>query len=250
MGGAPFPWCETPQFVQSYGRLASLLKSDVVALDLGSYFEDWVGRHPAAITGLPPARRVTQALRHLLALPEARGTFVETAQAIRHSRKEAIALVLPPFDEWIPDASRLAGGVVEHAEVDEDAIDDIAVAVADFTRILSGIGIDALLVNETPRAHLSAERLELYSPLSNLAKHYQWDIGLRFCDARTLETGATGFDFLITRWPSGAAGVCGLELSDEFWAGGGTIPQRGLVYVEVPADASPEDVLAKLALLR
>lgn len=250
MAGAEFSWCNTASFVQGYGRLLGLVKSDVVALGLGSFFESWVTRHPTAISIGAPRGRIANPLTQLLGNPEARAQFVEIATAVGQSFKQVLALVLPPFDSWIKWAHERAHIQVGKVVVDEDAIDDIAVAAADFVRSASGAEVDTLLINESAQMRISLEQPDLYAPLTNLARHYHWDAGLRRDAVPTDGSSPDEFDYVVARGTTRNARFNSIELPIEFWSGGAVSSDAGLVYAQVPVDATPENVVARLGVLQ
>lgn len=250
MGGAAFPWCDTAAFVQGHARLNGLARSDVVALDVGSFFESWIARYPLTISGSLPRGRVALPLTQLLGDTAARKQFADIATAVRHSFKQVLALELPPFGAWIEWAHDAGSVPGEGIAIDDDAIDDVAVAAADFMRCASSAGIDTLLINESEQLRISVDQPDLYAPLTNLARHYHWDAGLRRHAKPTPDGLPAEFDYVIARGITRHLRFDTAELPAEFWSADAAPCEAGLLYAQVPPDATPEQVVARLGVLQ
>src|SRR5438128_446190 len=82
---------------------------------------------------------------------------------------------------WLDDAYRLAFG--SDTEVGGDEADSAAVYVAEFLRSFGEAGVDGVLMIESPGTDPgNAEEIGWYQPITNLAQHYRWGLGLQFAD--------------------------------------------------------------------
>ena len=135
-------------------------------------------------------------------------------------------------------------------EVGEDEADAAVPYVADFLREFADAGVDALLLEENARSEpASAAEVAWYQAVFNVTAHYRWDAGLRVPGAR-YPGGASGLAFVIA--PEAVPGaVVGLDVPAAFWEGAEPpLPEEGFRFAVVPAQARPEFVLERLALLR
>jgi hypothetical protein len=231
-------------------KLLGLLKPDLAELPLAPVVAAWLAEHPRLREAMAAKRRAVFPLRTLLADEALRGYLVELAKALRSAVRLPLVVVLPSPRAWVGLAYRQAHD--ETAEVGDDEADGAAVYLADFLRSFGDAGLDALLLEEAAdNEPASAESVALYQPVLNVAAHYQWELGLRLPSASDYRGEAAGFSCLIA--PRPLPGACaGLSVEPAFWSGAAApaAPAGGFRYAEIPVDASPEQVLERLALLR
>lgn len=247
------PWLDQAQFVSFHATAQSLLRSDVISLPL-----------EALATALldDPLRAAMKAksrpgfpLRTLLQDAKLRDTAIGLLSPLRASyQQHPLTLLVPSPRRWLGGAYLAAHGTALDAAVagDGDEIDSAAVYLADFLRCFADSNIDALLLLENPgEAPASAEQWAWYDPVTNIAKHYRWQVGVLDPAPVAPLTPGPAIDFCVA--PSLAAGTPGgLMLAADFWQGGTPQPleQGQFRYATIPAGAVPETVLQQLSQLR
>lgn len=246
------PWLDVDALVGWMRKAQSLLKSDVVTVPVAAVVEQWLGAHSELRTAMAAKRRVVFPLKTLLADVALRRHLVDLAKALRSSfPKPPLMLALPSPRLWVAQTSAQAHPG-EAVEIDADAVDGAAAYIADFLREFAECGIDGIVLLESPESEpASAEDLQLYQAVFNVAAHYRWDAGLRLPVAKHDAALGAGPAFVVS--PRGAAaGAAGLVVNPEFWIGGAPpeCPAGGFRYAEIPVDAKPESVLDRLATLR
>jgi hypothetical protein len=246
------PWLDVDALIGWMRKAQSLLKSDVVAVPVATVVEQWLAAHLELKTAMAAKRRVVFPLKTLLADTALRNHLVSLVKPLRSSfAKPSLLLSLPSPRLWVALASVQAfpGATIE---IDADAVDSAAAYIADFLREFADCGIDGIVLQESAESEpASAEDLQLYQAVFNVAAHYRWDAGLRLPVAAHDAALAAGPAFVLS--PRGSAtGVSGLVVNAEFWAGEGPpeCPAGGFRYAEIPVDAKPESVLDRLAALR
>lgn len=137
----------------------------------------------------------------------------------------------------LPGSGRLLRLLTGATVTDEDALDDVAVALTGLTRQVYTDALSGLLIHEDdPRA------LAFYTPLQNVARHYQAPLWL----ALDADAGAAADGFAGVYDRSGDAG--GRYLRDTDWSS--PTDAEGSIYTCVPESLSPDAVLAWLGALR
>lgn len=251
-GGQP-PWLDTAACVAWLRKAQSLLRSDVVTLAMGAVASAWLDAHPALLEAMAAKkRRAAGPLRVLLADEGLRIQLVDLALALRAAfAQPPLVLVAPSPRQWVGWAgARCNTG--DAPEIDDDAVDSAAAYMADFLRVFSQCGIDAVLLEETASTTpTTSAAVQLYQPLYNLAAHYRWDIGLRLEDAQAYPAAADGPGFVISP-PGPTAALTGLTLPADCWNGqpAPESPPGAFRFATIPTDAQPEAVLAHLAAWR
>lgn len=162
-------------------------------------------------------------------------------RALQVALREGLASVLggnpgTPVSLSLPGAGRLLRTLGGIEAADEDALDDVAVALAGLTRQLWANELAAVLVRED-----DGRALTLYAPLANLVRHYQAPLVLAF-DGEAGE-GGDGFSQVYDRGGKG-----GRYLSADAWSL--APPKAEAIYAQVPDAMTPDAVLAWLAPLR
>ncbi|TXH03179.1 MAG: hypothetical protein E6R07_12815 [Nevskiaceae bacterium] len=252
LAGGQVPWSDVSAYVAWQRKAQGLLKSDVIALPLAPLSEAWLAAHPGLREAMAGKRRAVFPIKTLLADEALRTHIAELLSGLRASfARQPLALVLPSPRAWIALAYRQAHGPQDDATSDADDVDSAAMYVADFLRSFGDCGIDALLLQETAGAEpTDAAELEWYRPVFNVCAHYRWDCGLHLPAAAHAPGAVEGLGFVVApqRLDIGQSVVA---LDEAFWTGAEPPPATaGLRFAVVPAGASPEAVLDRLAVLR
>ncbi|MDB5974428.1 MAG: hypothetical protein JWR07_1188 [Nevskia sp.] len=251
LAGGSVPWLDVDGLIGWMRKAQSLLKSDVVVLPVAAVVEHWLAADTELKAAMGAKRRAVYPLKTLLADPALRAYLASLTRALRSSfAKPALVMALPSPRLWAGLAAAQALPD-EAVEIDADVVDSAAAYMADFLREFADCGIDGLLLEEGAQSGpVSAEDVQLYQPVFNVAAHYRWDVGLRLPAAQDALPGSgTGF-VVSSRVIAGVS--TGLAIPAGFWSGEAPpdSPPGGFRYVEIPADAKPESVLDRLAVLR
>lgn len=244
------PWLDAAGYLAWQRKAQSLLSSDVIALPLLELATAWVQAHEGISTTMRAKRRNVFPLQSLLADTHLREHVASLVSDLRAAFADRLlAVTLPTPRGLLKAAYALAHGPASTPEVEADEAEAAAMYGADFLRILAGAGIDILLLEALSTAPITLEDAS-FEPLSNLARHYRWSVGIRGCLTDSRGDGC-GVDFAIT-----AAALTGLthgiEIDRRFWSDAAVpvIPPASFWFAQVPADAAPERVLERLGMLR
>ncbi|MCX7179769.1 MAG: hypothetical protein NTX56_13710 [Proteobacteria bacterium] len=219
-GGEP-PWLQVADFLAWQRKAQGLVRSDVVTLPAAPVIEAMLAKHPQLRTAMAGKSRVLFPLKTLLA---------------DVSVREQLSEMLGGLRACFP-------GVV-------DEFDSAAMYVADFLRAFSESGLDIVLLDEAEGGEpVSSEQIEWYRPVLNIAMHYRWMIGLRLPRAEVSPGAVDGLGFFIA--PRGLDAPTGIATPSAFWTGSSAPPclPGQFRHAEIPADANPELVLDRIALL-
>lgn len=252
LANGTIPWLDAGALIAWQRKAQSLLRSDVLTLPVEAVAAAWLAAHPELATAMAAKRRAVFPLKTLLADEALRTHLVELAKGLRASfGGMPLALVAPSPRRWVALAygQALPG---ETVAVGDDEADSASVYVADFLRAFGESGIDALLLTETAETEpTTPEAMACYQSTLNVAAHYRWDSGLYLPAASGHAAGDASLAFLVA--PRPVAGVrSGLIVPAAFWDGGEApeLPANAFYFAEIPAAATPEKVLERLALLR
>jgi len=250
LAGGNVPWLDTTASAAWLRKAQGLLRSDVITLPVGRACAAWLEAHPPLREAMRAKPRAVVPTRTLLADDALRSHLAELVRALRGSVPgPSFALVCPSPRAWVAEAYEQAHGC--GVDVGEDEADSAALYIADFLRAFGESGIDALLLVESAASEpVTAQDVACYRSALNVAAHYRWDVGLSVPGTR-YQGGAAGLDFVVA--PQALPGaVAGRVLTVDFWAGAAPpdpAPEC-FRYATVPANADPERVLERLALLR
>jgi hypothetical protein len=251
LAGGQVPWLDADAANAWLRKAQSLLKSDVATLPAAAVVEAWLQANPSLVAAMGAKKRTVYALKTLLADEPLRAHLAGLAQVLRAGLGGTpLVLALPSPRLWVGQAY-VQANAGEAAEVDADAVDGAAAYIADFLRSFADAGLDGLLLEERAETEpASAEDLQLYQAVLNVAAHYRWDLGLRLPQG-SAALAAPGLAYALS--PVAVAGVAtGLRVPAEFWDGAAApaAPAGGFRCAEIPAAANPEAVLERLAALR
>ncbi|WP_078427664.1 hypothetical protein [Alkalihalobacterium alkalinitrilicum] len=250
--------------ISTYSQAQGLLKSDVIHLSVDQIYSAWIDTHPEDVKSWY-GKRLTFALKKLLAMEEPRNILVDMINGLAQLNRDAkpFALNIGSPQYWLQKMSGIIRPNEEQVIGNED-IDSAAMYLSDFLRAFSTSGISAIVIQEVndPSVGLQ-EALELYQPVLNLAKHYQWATGLSLPDASSRWEGyETQVDFTLFGGESisclqslqSKSTTIGGGLNEDFWnrkenLDKKSIPQ-GVLFGKIPQNANPETVLELLNQIR
>lgn len=250
--GGQAPWLEIANFLSWQRKAQGLLRSDVIALQAEPVVDALLARQPELRSAMAAKSRALFPLKTLLAATQLREQLVEMLSGLRACFPGVpLAFVVPSPRRWIVLSYRQAFGADADVEAGADEFDSASVYVADFLRSFSEAGLDILLLDEAADTEpASPEEIEWYRPVLNVATHYRWELGLRLPLA-TVDPGMVeGIGFFVA--PRPLAAPTGILTPDTFWAGSpaSECPAGHFRTADIPAEANPELVLDRLAVLR
>jgi hypothetical protein len=242
--GAPERWYDDPATLAAATAQAQrLLRSDVHGVDIVGPFS----RHLAASGD-------AAAICAVLRLDEPRRLLAETVDALLHQLDDRVDIVLNcPSPRRLLAAGPGAGF---------DELDDVAAGLLEVIRTLADRPIRGLQITCDPALAPDEDECDSWASLLAAAEHYRWVTAIRLdgvTDPGRLDGELPGQLLLC---PRASADV----IPDDRRHGGGLAPcvwtdsseadqladaagKRGFRFGEIPFDASPEIVLARLTTL-
>lgn len=245
--GSP-PWLDVAAYLAWQRQAQGLLRNHVVPIDVAALFDAWLSKHETTRQAMAAKSRVLWPVKTLLADEPLRRHTAELAAGLHAVFGELpVVLVLPSPKRWVAWAYQQAFGEMPDA-IEADDADSASVYVADFLRVFGDCGVDAvLLVEDESSGPNSAEDLECYGAVLNLASHYRWAIGLHLQHAGDFD--ASALDYVICAEPQQGARRRAGVIAPAFW-NGAAVEDGRFRYLTIPADAQPESVLERLSHLR
>ncbi|ORJ92266.1 hypothetical protein A6F55_24280 [Prescottella equi] len=229
----PVPWEDPTALSNFLNQAHALLHPDVTLLDLGKYYRA-ASDTPRLRAAMAARSRVGYALRALLADPETSQSAAAITATVAATTRLPLVLQIPSPRVWL--ATTHPG---DAAELDVDRVEAAAVYVADWLRGFAAVPIAAVLLDDRiGPGHDDAALLpvdpQAYVPVTNVAAHYRWEVGLRRADGVSLGEHV------------------GDVVDPTFWCtADAVVPtvQGRFRMAQLPEAAVPETVLERLALL-
>lgn len=243
--GKPFPWTRPTEFVSTYSQMQKLLTPGIAPVDIGRFLGAWLVENKGVLSEMRGKKRIRFALKKLLSMGEQRELIRDIVSALCQTVSEPVVLVLPPNGDLINWANQVANGA-EPAEIDEMDIDSVSVYIADFLRTFNSLDIAGVVVQLPDQLEITPEYLDLYSPIRNLAKHYQWGFGVMARNPSSFSCDDENMDFIVS--DHGRADVAMLE--DDFWETGRHHANTHGFYAEVPKNLTSDLVLERIGMLK
>jgi hypothetical protein len=248
------PWCDGAAYLAFRRKAHGLLKPDLWALPLSRMLTAWVDAHPALRQAMSAKPRLLVPARTLLADAALRTYLADLLGSLQSGGVgDPLLLAMPSPRALIRQAWQLAFDAAPEDALGEDEIDTCAVYVADFLRSFAATDIAGLLLEEdADDAPASADEVAWYQPVLNVATHFRWAVGLSVPDGCGCVAAPLPAQFVIAPQSLPVQVPQGRVLADDFWTGAAppATTMDGFFYARVPADAVPEQVLARLSVLR
>jgi hypothetical protein len=243
-------WEDIGACVSYHRQLQGLINSDVIAVQVGDFYRNWFDRHPALKSTMKEKKRLGYALRTLLADLEAKKQLNEFVKALCDCYPDTpVTLVLPSPKQWMKQAYCYARDC-DTVDVSWEDAESASMYMADFLRNFSDCDISAILLSDQLGDGVENDlHLQAYQPVINTAEHYRWQIVLSGALESFRPKSDSGICFNLCSSYSSNTGV--FQSAAE-WKNS-TLPLfsgEGFLFVEVPKDAVPEEVLEELDHLR
>lgn len=244
------PWEDIGACVSYHRQLQGLVNSDVIAIQVGDFYQSWLEKHPALKSAMKEKRRLGYALRTLLADSKAKQLLNEFVKALCDCHPDTpVVLALPSPRKWMKEAYCYARDC-DTVEVSWEDAESASMYMADFLRNFSDCDISAILLSDqTGEGVENDAHLLAYQPVINTAEHYRWEIVLLGAQNDFTPNTDSGVCFSLCRNYSNTTGV--FQSAAE-WKNS-ELPLfsgEGFLFVEIPSNAIPEEVLEELANLR
>ena len=252
LGNDSNPWITPAAYLAYYTQAHSLVKADVVVLDVWDLFHHWMEEDASAVSSMAEKTRATFASKTLLEAYAPRELLAEVLTAVdnNYGNSVPITLVIPSPRALLVRAHKRATG--SNLQPDEMAVDTTSMYMADFLRYFSETNLSGiLLVEDQGLMPLSTEEVSWYQPVLNVAKHYRWSVGLQLPFLDGGFSAPVEIDFTIIPEQSAASTESlGVDITQSLWMNGSTQESKGFVYLSIPADVNPEKVLETLSSLK
>jgi len=248
-GGAP-PWLDVASLIAWRQQAQTLLRPSVTVLDVGALVEAWLGYRADLRQTAVAKRGPAAALGAVLADDSLKQHVSAVLRGLKRSYPgQPLALVMPSPLAWL--STLIKDMQHAHSHPADEEIEDAAVDLADFLRAFGSDEVDVLaLVEDSGAATRTPDLFELYDPVINVARHYRWAVGLDLTALPSPCDVDPPVDFLIAK--QGDVRCLGQDVSAAVWYGD-KAPQAtagGFLYLRIPADTNPEEVLTRLAAMR
>lgn len=239
------PWGDAGQMAAYHRQLQSLVASDVVVIELESFYHSWLQRSPGLLAAMAGKKRLGYALRTLLADTAAREHLHEIVDALAGLYPDRpVLLAMPSPRYWMAIAYCQAHASSE-VNVSWDDAESASMYVADYLRSFAACDIGGVLLRDS-EGPSTDEELARYQPVLNVAEHYRWQLVLDGCSNGYQPATAQGVNFCLG---DGAGSSTCPKSSVDVWQGGAA-QKAAFLYLTIPADAVPESVLEWLEAAR
>ncbi|HBI04744.1 MAG TPA: hypothetical protein DDY49_12030 [Paenibacillaceae bacterium] len=256
-------WSNADTFISNFSHWQGLLRSDILSIPLYDFYADWINENMDLLQTWA-GKKATFSLKKLLAAEKPRKEISDVLIGLHNLYKGAQPFVLrfPSPQKWL----QLLHPMVRPGQelmISEEDIEVASMHLAEYLRNFSSHGLSAIVMEENNQLNMMSNQVcTLYQPVFNLAKHYQWSVGIHLEESvdESLEItdkidfylfGNSDFTTLLHQWEKG--NNIGGGLNRDFWSKQQVLPERlqaKFMYGEVPEDAEPETVLSQLKWLR
>jgi hypothetical protein len=233
--GAPVPWSQPVECQSYFGQAQGLLRPDTTLVDIGAAYDQQLASRPELVAAMGARSRIGYALKTLLAEDDLAASAVRLVEVLGETSRQPLVLQVPAPLRWLALAQTVAGNS-DLAAIEPDHGESASMYLADWLRRFEQLPVTLLLLDGRRHDHpalsgLVTEDLAAYTPVANAVEHYRWGLALRTDDALDFHDGDPGAVVPLSFWTDGVA------------------PHGRALFAEVPADAEPELVLARLAHL-
>lgn len=233
------PWNNPSAFDAFYRQVLGLLRPQLATLDLDRIILSYADRQVDLYAAMTRRPRLSFPLKTLLAEPDLSHNLKQLIAATRDARgSRPLVLTLSSPLDLLRRIYEMAHGQSMPPESQDDA-ERAAVYLADFLTRSAHDGVAGIWIADRAAEARQPGFADAMSPLVNLARHMRWKL-LMASQADVAEIA--GVDFLWTP-KNGSGQWLGDFLSGEVRSG------CQAMFSEIPAQAEPEQVLARLTAL-
>lgn len=225
------PWGDATAYSNHLGQVQALLKSEVALIPLDRMLFTETDSNPALVEAMGARSRTGFAARTLLGDEDLKQKVQALVGTAVKTQRQPVVLHLPSPLALLRHTARAVDSDSDN-EFDQDDAENAAVYYADWLRTFADLNIAGIIFDERD----GAVDEDAYKPIMNTAAHYQWPVGLR-------QDSEIRFFSAETVVPVLAPGVFDAD------AVGGQ-DTAGVMFAEIPEDAVPEQVLARLGEIR
>jgi hypothetical protein len=233
--GDAVPWLDPAQCQAYFAKVQGMLRPDTTLVDLGAACAGHLAQRPDLAAAMGARTRTGYALKTLLADDAIAAATVRLVDVLARTSRQPLVLQVPSPLCWLALA-QIAAGDRDQSRAEPEHAESASIYIADWLRHFGSLPVTLVVLDGRRAAagltDLAPDELDRCTPLANLAEHYRWGLALRTDDACEL-AGGTARAALVP--PS-------------FWADG-ALPSGELLLAEIPGDAEPELVLARLTTL-
>lgn len=233
--GRPIPWTDLTELAGYIGQLNGLLDPDATWVDIAALYSDHLSGRDDLLAAMGSRTRVGYPMRTLLADEQGIDLVLRTVANLSETSRRPVVLEVPSPAQWLAQAHEVAGTRLE--AVDEDDADRASMYIAEWLGRLGSLPIALVLLDaRTSGGETRVETKEPvdgYSSITNLAGHFGWSVGVRGDEGVEVSQGDV------------RVGV----VPESFWLDGADLPDGAVLVASIPATASPERVLDRLASL-
>lgn len=238
------PWHDATAYANHLGQLQALLKPAVALVVLDRMLQHEIESNEQCRQAMAARSRTGFAAKTLLADEGVRQRAQDLIAAVVKTQREPVVLQLMSPLALLTLTDRAVDPASTTAFDAEDA-EGTAIYVADWLRSFAEFDVAGVVFDErgdgdgAPAGFaggFAGGFAESYQPIVNVAEHYAWTLGFRGAH----EVRFTSPDAVIPVLEPGALGG----------SAPAELPPGGLLFAEIPEDAVPEQVLARLEGLR
>lgn len=239
---------DASQFLSVYRQGQGLLQSDVVSIQMDDFYGAWLNSN-ADVMESWKGKKPTFILKKLLAEQNPKEILTEIMTGLTTLYPgHPFVLVLSSPQKWLQWIEQIIPGKPwEHEDVDTATM-----YLADFLRNFSTISLSAILLKEGVDPSIGIkEAMTYYQPILNVAKYYNWAIGIEH-DWSDDELPMDEIDYYLYSEMVLDSSVGG-RLNKEYWLNQkpfSELETMCLYYGTIPEDTKPEWVLEKIKEIR
>jgi hypothetical protein len=243
-------WSDIGKVVSYHRQLQGLVNSEVITIQVDEFYKYYQANTGSLKNSMKEKRRLGYPLRTLLAEPNAKKVLQEIVSALCDCYpNQPVVLELPSPKQWMALAYCYAHDY-NHIEVSWEDAESASMYIADFLRTFSDCKLSAIMLKDVEFQGAGSDaQVAAYQPVINIAEHYRWQIVLDGCSHGYTPSPSTGITFSLGSVFSESSGV---KLSEAQWKSN-NVPDfsgNGFLFVEIPEDSVPEEVLEELTRLR
>lgn len=230
--GAPIPWTDTALAAGHFGQVRGLLDPDSHWIDVRRLMAAHLAARPELVEAMGARSRTGYPLRTVLGDGALLESLLEVLGTVSHTTRRGLVLYTPSPAAWLSWAHQIAGNPID--AVDPDRADSASMYVAEWLGRLGELTVALVLLDARGTPCKTAERLDGYTSIANVAGHFDWSVALWHDGG--IDTAAGDPEIVV--------------IPEQFWTATAELPEGEVLLTTIPDSAQPEHVLDQLATLR